>query len=176
MRAVVPMTASAAGLRRRIVEGLSSLECRICGTPVDPRRVELGYDYCTADECQRRCVEQPRLVRVAVNKAADQFVRAEAVLPQGEVAGNRLDETPIAGASRGGRPPRRRRVGTLEKLRVAEAELDRRLEESFQRFSRSEITAEGMAQERDELIRAYNRRVMAENIRYRSMLRQRRSA
>jgi hypothetical protein len=155
---------------------LSSLECRICGTPVDPRRVELGYDYCTADECQRRCVEQPRLVRVAVNKAADQFVRAEAVLPQGEVAGNRLDEAPIAGASRGGRPPRRRRVGTLEKLRVAEAELDRRLEESFQRFSRSEITAEGMAQERDELIRAYNRRVMAENIRYRSMLRQRRSA
>jgi hypothetical protein len=164
----------------RVVEGLSkglsSLECRICGTPVDPRRVELGYDYCTADECQRRCVEQPRLVRVAVNKAADQFVRAEAVLPQGEVAGNRLDEAPIAGASRGGRPPRRRRVGTLEKLRVAEAELDRRLEESFQRFSRSEITAEGMAQERDELIRAYNRRVMAENIRYRSMLRQRRSA
>jgi hypothetical protein len=157
-------------------KGLSSLECRICGTPVDPRRVELGYDYCTADECQRRCVEQPRLVRVAVNKAADQFVRAEAVLPQGEVAGNRLDEAPIAGASRGGRPPRRRRVGTLEKLRVAEAELDRRLEESFQRFSRSEITAEGMAQERDELIRAYNRRVMAENIRYRSMLRQRRSA
>jgi hypothetical protein len=159
-----------------VVEGLSSLECRICGTPVDPRRVELGYDYCTADECQRRCVEQPRLVRVAVNKAADQFVRAEAVLPQGVMAGNRLDEAPIAGASRGGLRPRRRRVGTVEKLRVAEAELDRRLEESYQRFVRSEITAEEMARERDELIRAYNLQVMAENVRYRTMLRQRRSA
>jgi len=156
---------------------LSSLECRICGAPVDPRRVELGYDYCTADECQRLCVEQPRLVRVAVNKAADQFVRAEAVLPQGDIAGNRLDEAPIAAASRRGPPPRRRtRMGTLEQLRMAGAELDRRLEESYQRFSRSEITAEEMARERDELIRAYNRRVMAENIRYRSMLRQRRSA
>jgi hypothetical protein len=58
---------------------------------------------------------------------------------------------------------------------MAEAELDRRLEESYQRFRRSEITAAEMAKERDELIRTYNRRVMAENIRYRSMLRQRRS-
>jgi hypothetical protein len=33
-----------------------------------------------------------------------------------------------------------------------------------------------MAKERDELIRAYNRQVVAENIRYRSMLRQRRPA
>jgi hypothetical protein len=150
------------------------LECRICGTPVDPRRVELGYDYCTADECQRRCVEQPRMVRVGVNKAADQFVRAEAVLPEGEMARNRLDDAPIARGSRERQLPRRRRVGTFEKLRKAEAELDRRLQDSFQRFSRAEITAEEMAKERDELIRAYNRRVMAENIRYRGMLRQRR--
>jgi hypothetical protein len=150
------------------------LECRICGTPVDPRRVELGYDYCTADECQRRCVEQPRMVRVGVNKAADQFVRAEAVLPEGEMARNRLDDAPIARGSRERQLPRRRRVGTFEKLRMAEAELDRRLEDLFQRFSRAEITAEEMAKERDELIRAYNRRVMAENIRYRRMLRQRR--
>jgi hypothetical protein len=152
------------------------LECRICGTPVDPRRVELGYDYCTTDECQRRCVEQPKLIAVGVNKAADQYVRAEAVLPQGEMAGNRLDDAPIALASREGRPPRRRRVGTREKLRMAEAELDHQLEESYQRFRRSEITAAEMANERDDLIRAYNRRVMAENIRYRSMLRQRRPA
>lgn len=152
------------------------MECRICGTPVDPRRVELGYDYCTADECQRRCVQQPKLVAVGVNKAADQYVRAEAVLPQGEMAGNRLDDAPIARASREGRPHRRPRVGTLERLRMAEAELDRQLEESYQRFRRSEITAAEMAKERDELIRAYNRRIMAENIRYRSMLRQRRSA
>ncbi len=57
---------------------------------------------------------------------------------------------------------------------MAEAELDRRLEEAYQRFSRSEITADEMARERDGMIRAFNRRVMAENIRYRSMLRRRR--
>jgi hypothetical protein len=152
------------------------LECRICGTPVDPRRVELGYDYCTADDCQRRCLERPRFARVGVNKAADQFVRAESVVPQGEMAQNRLDDTPYVPSSVGSRPSRRLRAGTLDKLRVAEAELDRRLEESFQRFRRAEITAEEMARECDELIRAYNSRVMAENIRYRSMLRQRRSA
>jgi hypothetical protein len=153
------------------------LDCRICGTPVDPRRVELGYDYCTADECQRRCVELVRLARVAVNKAADQFVRADSVVPQGEMARNRLDDSPIVGSSPAPRPPsHHRRMGTLEKLRRAEAELDRRLEESYQRFSRSEITATEMASERDELIRAFNRRVMAENIRYRSMLRRRRPA
>jgi hypothetical protein len=33
-----------------------------------------------------------------------------------------------------------------------------------------------MAKERDELIRSFNRRIMAENIRYRSMLRRRRPA
>ena len=153
------------------------MECRFCGTAVDPRRTELGYDYCTADECQRRCVEPVKLARVAVNKAADQFVRAEAVVPQGEVAGNRLDDSPIVGSPPPAHPPaRQRRVGTLEKLRRAEAELDRRLEASYQRFSRSEITAAEMAKERDELIRAFNRRVMAENIRYRSMLRRRRPA
>jgi hypothetical protein len=153
------------------------LDCRICGTPIDPRRVDLGYDYCTADECQRRCVEPVRLARVAVNKAADQFVRAADVVPQGEAAGNRLDDSPMVGSSAAPRPPsHHRRVGTLEKLRRVEAELDRRLDESYQRFSRSEITAAEMAKERDELIRTFNRRVMAENIRYRSMLRRRRLA
>jgi hypothetical protein len=154
------------------------LECRICGTTVDPRRVELGYDYCTADECQRRCVEPPRLVRVAVNKAADQFVRAEDVVPQGEIGQNRPDDTPYVPASSPGRKPRTRRraPSTLEKLKAAEAELDRRLEDCYGRFDRSEITAEEMAREHDRLVRAYNRRVMAENIRYRSMLRRRRPA
>ena len=129
------------------------MECRICGTTVDPRRVELGYDYCTADECQRQCVEPPRLVRVAVNKAADQFVRAEDVLPQGEIGRNRPDDTPYVPASSAGRTPRprRRAPSTLEKLKAAEAELDRRLDECYRRFDRSEITAEEMAGEHDRL-------------------------
>lgn len=155
------------------------MNCRICGTTVDPRRVELGYDYCTADECQRQCVTGPRIARVAVNKAADQFVRAEDVVPQGEIGRNRPDDAPFLSSSPGdGAPPRaqpRRRPtkSTQQKLRDAEADLDRRLEETYQRFSRSEITAEDMARESDELIRAFNRTVMAENIRYRSLLRRR---
>jgi hypothetical protein len=150
------------------------VECRICGTTVDPRRAELGYDYCTADECQRRCLEGPRIVRVAVNKAADQFVRAEDVVPQGEIGRNRPGDAPYLPSSGGARPrPRHRTRSTREKLRAAEAELDRRLDEAYQRFSRNEITADEMTREADELIRAYNRRVMAENIRYRSMLRRR---
>ena len=156
------------------------LNCRICGTTVDPRRVELGYDYCTADECQRQCVTGPRVARVAVNKAADQFVRAEDVVPQGEIGRNRPDDAPFLPASPdGGAPPRLRPRprrpprSTRLRLQDAEAELDRRLAETYQRFVRSEITAEEMAREGDDLIRAFNRTVMAENIRYRSMLRRR---
>jgi hypothetical protein len=42
---------------------------------------------------------------------------------------------------------------------------------SFERFSRGEITARELDQERDRLTEAFNRQVMTENIRYRSMLR-----
>ena len=75
-------------------------------------------------------MEQNRLVRVGVNKAVDQFVRAESVVPQGEMEQNRLDDTPYVPSSVGSPPSRRRRAGTSEKLRVAEAEFNRRLEES----------------------------------------------
>jgi hypothetical protein len=154
------------------------LECRFCGTTVDLRRVELGYDYCTADECQRRGLTPSRIVRVAVNKAADQFVRAEDVVPQGEIGRTRIEDAPVARSSSDDGPPRssRRRRSTLARLQAAEAELDRRLAACVERFERSEITADEMARERDDLIRAFNRMVMGENIRYRSMLRRRRPA
>jgi hypothetical protein len=159
------------------------LDCRICGTTVDPRRVELGYDYCTADECQRRGLQPLRLARVAVNKAADQFVRADEVVPAGEMAQNRLDHTPHVPPSPAPSParahpaPARRRARTtLERLQEAEAELDRRLAAAEQRARRSEITAAELARERDGLIRAFNRRIMAEDMRYRGMLRRRRPA
>jgi hypothetical protein len=160
-----------------------ALECRFCATTVDPRRVELGYDYCTADDCQRRGLERVELVRVAVNKAADQFVRAEQVMPKVEMGRTRPDDTPYISppspsatppAAAGTRGPARRRIpSTLERLQAAEAELDRRLDASFERFERSEITAAEMAKQRDDLIRAFNRMVMAENIRYRHLLRRR---
>jgi hypothetical protein len=155
------------------------LDCRICGTTVDPRRVELGYDYCTADECQRRGLLPLRLARVAVNKAADQFVRADEVVPAGEMAQNRLDRTPHVPPSPARArpaPARRRARTTLERLQEAESELDRRLDAAEQRARRSEITAAGLARERDSLIRAFNRRIMAEDMRHRGMLRRRRPA
>src|SRR5436190_1496857 len=61
----------------------SGVKCRNCGDEVDPRRVELGYDYCTRPECQERLAKRVELARVTVNKAADQYVRAEEVVPSG---------------------------------------------------------------------------------------------
>jgi hypothetical protein len=161
------------------------LKCRFCGTTVDPRRVELGYDYCTADECQRRGLARIELVRVAVNKAADQFVRADEAMPKVEMGRNRPDDgphvpspapAPASPSSRTPAPPRRRIPSTLERLQAAEAELDRRLDASFARFERAEITAAEMTKERDALLRSFNRMVMAQNIRYRHLLRPRRTA
>jgi hypothetical protein len=57
------------------------LECRNCGDVVDPRRVELGYDYCLKEECQQRCLKRVELAAVGVNKAADYYMKAEEVLP-----------------------------------------------------------------------------------------------
>ena len=51
-----------------------AVECRHCGAVVDPDRVELGYDYCTRDECVAACLEPIDVIAVAVNKASDQFV------------------------------------------------------------------------------------------------------
>jgi hypothetical protein len=50
------------------------LECRQCRAVLDPERVELGYDYCTRDECVEACLEPLDVIAVAVNKASDQYV------------------------------------------------------------------------------------------------------
>jgi hypothetical protein len=50
------------------------LECRHCGAVVDSERVELGYDYCTREECVEACLEPLDVIAVAVNKASDQYV------------------------------------------------------------------------------------------------------
>jgi hypothetical protein len=60
---------------------------------------------------------------------------------------------------------------TVEKLRRAEADLDRHLDLCYERFSRGEITAAEMDRERTRLTADFNRLVRGENIRYRSMLR-----
>jgi hypothetical protein len=152
------------------------LECRNCGDLVDPQRVELGYDYCLKDECQQRCVKRVQLAAVAVNKAADYYMKAEEVVPPQAPPTSALIETE-GGTQIKRRPTRRatekRIKSTLERLREYEQELDEALGRSYERFCRGEMTAREMDRERDQLIHAFNQRVRSENIRYRSMLRSR---
>jgi hypothetical protein len=68
-------------------------------------------------------------------------------------------------------PPEKHPRSTVEKLRRAGADLDRRLDVCYERFSRGEITAAEMDRERTRLTADFNRLVRGENIRYRSMLR-----
>jgi hypothetical protein len=161
---------------------VQKVECRNCGEPVDPRRVELGYDYCLKEECQRRYMKRVLVAAVGVNKAADYYTKAEEVLPPpGPASTGPSPEDPEdhrEGPRALRRAPRSRvkakpTTSTLAKLRAKEAELDAALETSYQRFCAGEITAREMDRERDALIRAFNQVVKSENIRYRGMLRRR---
>jgi hypothetical protein len=156
------------------------VKCRNCGDEVDPRRVELGYDYCTRRECQELLMKRVELARVTVNKAADQYVRAEEVVPSGPRPRwgiDEEDEEKEDGAVRSGRrveePPPVRRLSTEKKLQRASEKLDAALMQVYDRFCRSEITHAEMRTEQNALIRAFNDRVRSENIRYRSFVRKR---
>jgi hypothetical protein len=167
---------------------VTRLQCRNCGSPLDPRRVELGYDYCLKEECQQRLMKRVRLAALGVNKAADYYVRADEVLPppapapvppgpedEIEPAGASDAESPgpEAAGSKGEHSAERRPSSTLERLRQREAELDEALARSYERFHRSEITAREMEAEQRRLVAQFNELVMSENIRYRSLLRRR---
>jgi len=151
------------------------MRCRSCGDRVDRRRVELGYDYCTRDECQQRCLQRVRFARIGVNKAADQIVRVEEVLPTWEssptVASAEDDDVPRRVARRPRPDVKRRFTSAAEELRQAGRALDSELRRRYERFCRGEITASEMRLEQNELIRRFNQRVVSENIRYRGMLR-----
>jgi hypothetical protein len=140
--------------------------------------VELGYDYCLKEECQQRCVKRVRLAAVGVNKAGDYYTTADEVLPPRAPApprGDPDDNPPIPPyASRPVANDDTKVPSTLDRLREKEAQLDRALRASYERFQRGDITAREMEHECDALVAAFNRHVMGENIRYRSMLRRRR--
>jgi hypothetical protein len=172
--------------------GVTRLPCRNCGSPLDPRRVELGYDYCLKEECQQRFVKHVRLAALGVNKAADYYVRADEVLPPpapAPVASGPAEDhdssshdpgshDPGRADAGGAEPhgegrPEKRPLTTLERLRRREAELDQALAASYERFRRNQITAREMDVEQRRLVAEFNRLVMGENIRYRSMLRRR---
>lgn len=157
------------------------MKCRNCGESIDPRRVELGYDYCTREACQRACVKRAPLVRVTVNKAADQFVRAEAPVRPPRVersysAGAFADEvTPVARQARAkqDRSRKKRLPSELQLLREAEGRLDRELEAADQRFVAGEVTAVEMKRVQNAALDRFNAKVAASNIRYRSLKRKR---
>lgn len=154
------------------------MQCRNCGDVVDPRRVELGYDYCLKEECQQACLKRVELAAVGVNKAADYYMKADEVLPPRPPAGPAAEPPPEADEPAEARPSKpgpavakKKLKTTLERLRELEVALDAALDLSYERFRRGEIAATEMHRQRDQLVEAFNRQVMRENIRYRSMLR-----
>jgi hypothetical protein len=159
------------------------LNCTNCGAELDPRRVELGYDYCTGAECQQRHMRRVTLARVGVNKASDQFVRADSVLPADPPPapvrpvddGDEPDDAEGAPPPVARRSPRGggRRPSTAERTRAAEAALDDRLERSYRRFCAGEISAAEMDRQRNALIDAFNARLLTQGVRYRHLLRRR---
>jgi hypothetical protein len=143
---------------------------------VDPRRVELGYDYCLKDECQRRCMRHVRLAAVGVNKAADYYTTADELLPPpGPTSREPLDEpddeVPVAPSRVGHKARVAAPKSTLAKLRERQRALDAALEDAYHRFRAGAITAVELDAERRALIGEFNRVVKGENIRYRAMLR-----
>ncbi len=154
------------------------MNCKSCGDVVDPRRVELGYDYCLKEMCQQRCLKRVPLAAIGINKAADYYTRADEVLPPALLASIPTggDEDPAAEV-RNPLPVSRTKPPlptTMVRLRQLEAQLDQDLKRSFERFQRGEITAREMDGACDDLTAAFNRQVSSENIRYRSMQRRRR--
>ena len=156
------------------------MRCRNCGESIDPRRVEVGYDYCTREACQRACVERVPLVRVTVNKAADQFVRAESPVPSSSErsysAGAFADRsTPVVGQVSAPKTStaKKRIPSELQTLREAEARLDRQLDAADRRFVAGELTADEMKRLQNSAVDRFNARVAASNIRYRSLKRKR---
>jgi hypothetical protein len=136
--------------------------------------VELGYDYCTRRECQELLMKRVELARVTVNKAADQYVRAEEVVPSGPRPRWGIDEEDESAdrpRHRVAESPPVRRLSTEKRLQRAAQRLDAALVEAYGRFCRSEITHAEMRREQNALVEAFNGRVRRENIRYRSFLR-----
>jgi hypothetical protein len=126
-------------------------------------------------------VRRVELAAVGVNKAADYYMKAEEVLSPASPPPRAPTATPVADPDES--PPAGNRVtraagethhrpkSTLERLREEEAKLDAALARSGQRFASGDLTAREMHRECDQLVEVFNRQVMSENIRYRSMLR-----
>jgi type VI protein secretion system component VasF len=119
-------------------------------------------------------VKRVNLAAVAVNKASDQYVKAEEVAPAGPSVRWGIDpEAANERQSPRAREPRRarRRASTAQRLQRAASELDAELQRLYERFCDAELTAAEMRAQQNDRIRAFNAAVRRENIRYRSFLR-----
>ena len=98
-------------------------------------------------------MKRVELARVTVNKAADQYVRAEEVVPSGPRPRWGIDEEEEEdGALRPDRHVQEarpvRRLSTEKKLQRASRKLDASLMQVYERFCRSEITPRRCIQNR----------------------------
>lgn len=158
------------------------MQCRSCGDEVDQLRVELGYDYCLKEECQRQCLKPVTLASVGVNKAADYYTTPDELFPPPPPSPprSRPDDDSEREPERKERqrsrtPDGSRPLTTGARLHQLEQRLDDELAKAYGMFQRGEITAREMERTCDDLIAGFNQRVMGENIRFRSMMRPRRN-
>ena len=140
------------------------VSCRNCGAAVPRERVEAGYDYCTRRECVAVCLRRPDIVAVGVNKAADQYVRRAhldlpTVCPSTVVPGGQ-DYPPFAPRRPEPRPPLDA-LSDAGRIARLEGELDRQL---------AQLDPDDRA-ERLRLVNAFNAKLRAFNIRYRTLAR-----
>jgi hypothetical protein len=133
------------------------LYCRHCGAAVEAERVDLGYDYCTREECVEACLEPIDVIAVAVNKASDQYVLKRDLgwsdppdrSSHGSEGGWLNGLSPRTPSKRPATPSTQVRIATLE------AELD------------AALAREDDPKLRAKLVNDFNARLRRLNIRYR---------
>jgi hypothetical protein len=133
------------------------MQCKHCGAKLAVERAELGYDYCTDQECVDACLKALNVVAVHVNKASDQYVlRDQLDLPEHKPTRS-IDPgwTPLFTPR--SRPERRRPRAktTVEQIDQLEAALDAALAVETDPFVRN------------KLVNDYNAKLRQLDIRYR---------
>ena len=133
------------------------MECRNCGAAIDAERVELGYDYCTRDECVEACLEPLDVVAVAVNKASDQYVlKRELGWSEPSTREHARDD---GGWLAGMAPRTPKKAATTGGSTARIAQLETRLD--------ADLAREDDPARRAKLINDFNARLRQLNIRYR---------
>jgi hypothetical protein len=132
--------------------------CTNCGDELSSERSELGYTYCTRDECVAACFEPVDVVALAVNKAADQYLlRRHLDLPEHPPRPSTADDDHLGALGLVARQPseRPRTRPTASRIARLERELD------------AALAAESDPERRRKLVNDHNAKLRRFNIRYR---------